>query len=137
LQKDDVGIGVATQETETLAIRRPVKREDLLRIKFGDLAAGRTVNWLNPAVVHTILAYSGSLMTQITDEKGRVLLRNSYEHGSLTNQDFGKDETYPYSYEWNDSRRYVQSVEISFPNGGRQEVQTGNSVPDAVRYTNH
>ena len=56
LQKDDVGIGVATQDAETLAIRRPVKREDLLRIKFGDLAAGRTVNWLNPDVVHTILA---------------------------------------------------------------------------------
>jgi hypothetical protein len=38
LQKDDIGIGVATQDAETLAIRRPVKREDLLRIKLGDLA---------------------------------------------------------------------------------------------------
>jgi len=56
LQKDDVGIGMATQDAKTLAVRRPVKRKDLLPVEFGDLPAGRTVNLLNPDVVHAILA---------------------------------------------------------------------------------
>jgi hypothetical protein len=80
--------------------------------------------------------YSGSLMTQIADEKGRVLLRNSYENGFLASQDFGNRAIYSYNYEWSDPRRYVQSVEVSLPNGGRQVVQTGNSIPNVVRYTN-
>lgn len=80
--------------------------------------------------------YSGSLMTQIADEKGRALLRNSYENGCLARQDFGNRAIYSYNYEWSDPRRYVQSVEVYLPNGGRQVVQTGNSIPNVVRDTN-
>ena len=50
------GRRMATQDAKTLAVRRPVKRKDLLPVEFGDLPAGRTVNWLNPDVVHAILA---------------------------------------------------------------------------------
>lgn len=56
LQKDDVGVGVSAQDTEILSIRGPVKRKNLLRGEICDLAASRTVNWLNPNVIHAILA---------------------------------------------------------------------------------
>lgn len=81
--------------------------------------------------------YSGSLMTEITDEKGHVLLRNSYQRGLLARQEFGNHETYSYRYDWSDSGRYIRSVEILLPNGGRQQVQTGNSIPDLERNGAH
>src|SRR5215469_4757384 len=56
LQKDDIGICVAPQNTKTAAIRRPVERKDLLSVEVSNLTPGRTVHWLNPDVVHAILA---------------------------------------------------------------------------------
>src|SRR5215475_10381911 len=56
LQKDDIGIDVASQNTKTAAIRRPVERKDLLSVEVSNLTPGRTVHWLNPDVVHAILA---------------------------------------------------------------------------------
>src|SRR5215469_6331387 len=56
LQKDDIGIGMAPQNTKTAAIRRPVERKDLLPVEVSDLTPGRAVHWLNPDVVHAILA---------------------------------------------------------------------------------
>jgi uncharacterized protein RhaS with RHS repeats len=38
--------------------------------------------------------YDGALMTRISDEKGHVLLRNSYDRRILTRQQFGNGATY-------------------------------------------
>lgn len=78
--------------------------------------------------------YSGVLMTRIIDEKGKTLLRNSYADRFLVRQDFGNDKSYAYDYEWNESGRYLQRVRISLPNGEREEVQPGTSLPDFVKY---
>ena len=55
LEQDDVRIGVAAEDAKTLAIWRPVKREDALGIEVGDLVAGSASDRLNPDVIHAIL----------------------------------------------------------------------------------
>src|SRR6266571_1656536 len=55
------------------------------------------------------------LMTRITDEKGRVLLRNRYESRVLMRQQFGNGATYSYSYDWAPNRYYPDKVVVTFP----------------------
>ena len=55
LEQDDVRIRVAAEDAKTLAIGRPVKREDALGIEVGDLVAGSASDRLNPDVIHAIL----------------------------------------------------------------------------------
>src|SRR5579864_5689345 len=55
LQEHHIRIGVAAQDAKLLAIRRPVKREDLLGVEVCNLMARTTVDGLNPDVIHTIL----------------------------------------------------------------------------------
>jgi hypothetical protein len=43
LQKDDISVGVASQDAEILPIRRPAKGQDLFGIEFGNLAAGGAI----------------------------------------------------------------------------------------------
>jgi YD repeat-containing protein len=81
--------------------------------------------------------YVGVLMTRITDEKGTVLLRNRYQDGLLTAQEFKNQDDYSYNYRWNDSRRYVDSARIVLPNGKEEELQMGNFVSEIVKNPNH
>jgi hypothetical protein len=89
------------------------------------------VLWSNGRAHH--YEYSGSLMTAIVDEKGRILLRNSYQGTLLVKQEFPNDQRYAYEYQWSASGRYVDSAEILLPNGGHQTVRVGDSVPNVVR----
>jgi len=47
---------VTTQYAKTASIRRPSEVENLLGIKRGDLAAGRTIERLHPKIVYAVLA---------------------------------------------------------------------------------
>ena len=55
LQQNDIGIGVAAEKAETLAIRGPVELEDAFRIEMGDLMSGTPIDGLNPDVIDPIL----------------------------------------------------------------------------------
>ena len=55
MQQNDVGIGVAAEDAETLAIRGPVELEDALGIEAGDLMSGTPIDGLNSDVIDAIL----------------------------------------------------------------------------------
>jgi len=77
--------------------------------------------------------YDGALMTRITDEKGRVLLRNWYESGFLMRQQFGNGATYSYSYDWAPNRYYPDKVVVRFPDQTERDVRVADAVPDFVK----
>jgi len=55
LQEDDVGIGVAADQTELGAVERPVKVNDLLRFEVGELLSRGTVERLEPEVFRVLV----------------------------------------------------------------------------------
>jgi YD repeat-containing protein len=77
--------------------------------------------------------YNGVLMTRITDEKGRVLLQNWYDDRFLIRQQFGDGAIYAYKYDWPEEQYFPREVTVILPNGTRQKVTVGNSVPDFVK----
>ncbi len=83
--------------------------------------------------------YQGTLMTEIKDENGRVLLHNWYESGTLIRQQFGNGAAvYSYSYDWAPNRYYPDKVVVTLPDHTQRDVQVADSVPEFVKnYDRH
>jgi YD repeat-containing protein len=77
-------------------------------------------------------SYEGLLMTVIEDENQNVLLRNSYEYGRLTRQDFGKGRVYSYAYSPS-SGAYAETVSVTLPDATGTNIETAQSVPSFVK----
>lgn len=77
--------------------------------------------------------YAGALMTQITDERGHVLVHNWYESGLLRRQEFGNGAVYSYNYDWSPGSYYPEKVVVTLPDQTRQELSVSDSVPEFVR----
>lgn len=77
--------------------------------------------------------YSGSLMTGISDEAGRVLLENSCVSGQLTGQRFANGEVYAYGYVWSAKGFGVDRASVTLPDGSTQQIPTGAAIPEIVR----
>jgi YD repeat-containing protein len=78
--------------------------------------------------------YDGFRMTQVADEKGRILLRNWYlPWGALRRQQFGDMLILSYQYDWRLGRYNSESVTITFPDGARRQIRVADSVPECVR----
>jgi YD repeat-containing protein len=77
--------------------------------------------------------YDGVLMTQITDEKGHVLLRNWYHSKVLMRQQFGNGETYSYRYDWKPDRYYADKVVVTLPDRATRDVSVAGAVPEFVK----
>ena len=67
--------------------------------------------------------YIGALMTAVMDEKGTVLVRNSYESELLTRQQFANGDTFRYSYDWASDRYYPDKVVVTLPDQTTREVR--------------
>jgi YD repeat-containing protein len=78
-------------------------------------------------------SYDGALMTMIADEKGTVLLRNSYQSEKLVRQDFGNGQIYSYDYARSANGAYAGSVNVMLPSGAQTQVSTESSVPNRMR----
>jgi len=78
-------------------------------------------------------AYEGVLMTEIDDETGQCLLRNSYDGKAIVRQDFGNGQIYSYSYTRSPGGTYVESVVVTLPDGTQTKVETASSVPAFMR----
>jgi YD repeat-containing protein len=72
--------------------------------------------------------YIGALMTAVTDEKGNVLVHNSYESGLLTHQQFANGDIFRYRYEWTSDRYYPDKVVVTLPDQTTREVRVADSV---------
>ncbi len=72
--------------------------------------------------------YTGPLMSVVTDEKGNVLVRNSYESGLLTRQQFSNGDTFLYGYDWASDRYFPDKVVVTLPDKTTREVRVADSV---------
>ena len=80
-----------------------------------------------------IYTYDGTLMTSITNEYGKTLVRNVYDQGRLSRQEFGNGATYSYNYDPDPSRRYARSVMVRLPNGSSKRLSLEQYVPAYVK----
>jgi YD repeat-containing protein len=73
--------------------------------------------------------YQDRLMTTITNERGRVLLRNIYNSGALVRQEYASGDVYEYRYIWNARRTYyADKVIVTLPDHTQKEVPVSESV---------
>jgi YD repeat-containing protein len=79
-------------------------------------------------------AYDGALMTTVTDQNGKVLLRNFYRSAFLVRQDFGGGQAYAYEYtDGATGGPYAETAEVTASDGRIVTVETGDSVPELVK----
>jgi YD repeat-containing protein len=115
--------------------------DDLSRIKRAETDAGDWAQYeynSDSMLTSVVLSsgrqrryeYEGSLMTQISDESRRVLLRNRYDRGFLQRQEFGNGAVYSYSYDWAPSGYYPEKVWVTLPDQRVQKLSVANSVPE-------
>ncbi len=78
-------------------------------------------------------AYEGVFMTVIEDESRDVLLRNSYENGTLTRQDFGNGQVYSYAYRSARNGPYAESVSVTLPDRTIMNIEAAESVPGYLK----
>jgi YD repeat-containing protein len=118
--------------------------DDLSRIKRAEDDAGHWAQYdynADGMLTSAILSsgrerhyeYSGVLMTQITDESGRVLIHNFYWQRFLQRQQFGNGTVYSYSYDWAPNETYPKRVWVTLPDQTRRELSVADSVPNFVR----
>ena len=73
--------------------------------------------------------YQDRLMTTITNERGRVLLRNIYNSGALVRQEYASGDVYEYRHIWNARRTYyADKVIVTLPDHTQKEVPVSESV---------
>jgi YD repeat-containing protein len=77
--------------------------------------------------------YEGRLMTQISDEQRRVLVRNWYEPGLVRWQQFGNGEVYSYDYYWPSGNTYPGKVVVTLPDHTTRVLSVAGYVPEFVR----
>jgi len=74
--------------------------------------------------------YDGILMTKITDESGRVLLRNWYRSGLVIRQEFGGGAVYLYAYDWAPDRCCPDRVVVTLSDSTKRELRVVDSIPE-------
>jgi YD repeat-containing protein len=77
--------------------------------------------------------YDGVLMTHITDENGRLLVRNWFRGRLLIRQEFFGGAVFVYSYDWPRDDYYPRRVLVTLPNSTKREVRMADSVPEFVK----
>jgi YD repeat-containing protein len=77
--------------------------------------------------------YDGDLMVSVTDENGKVLVRNSYLASYLVRQEFEGGQVFTYRYRGPASRRYADAVAVTAPDGRKFEIATTGSIPEMVK----
>ena len=118
--------------------------DNLSRIKRAEDDAGHWVNYdynaegmLKSAILSSHRErhydYDGVLMTQVTDENGRVLIRNWYRQRFLQKQQFGNAGVYSYSYDWPHDEYFPRKVGVTLPDGTLRQLSVAGSVPEFVK----
>jgi YD repeat-containing protein len=118
--------------------------DDLSRIKQAEDDAGHWARYeynaegmLKSAILSSgrerHYEYDGVLMTQISDESGRVLIHNWFRERFLQRQQFGNGAVYSYSYDWAPEEHYPKTVRVTLPDKTTLELSVGASVPEFVR----
>jgi len=80
---------------------------------------------------------SGVLMTQVTDEKGRILVHNWYRNRFLYRQQFFGGNVYSYRYNWTQQQTYPRAVYVTLPDSSEKALSVESSVPEFVKSFEH
>jgi YD repeat-containing protein len=118
--------------------------DDLSRIKRAQTDGGDSAQYEynSDGMLRTVISssgrqryyqYEGTLMTQISDEGGHVLLHNTYESGLLKRQEFGNGTVYSYDFDWAPNMYYPNQVTVTLPDQSTRELTVADSVPEYVK----
>jgi YD repeat-containing protein len=77
--------------------------------------------------------YDGVQMSEVKDEKGRILVSNLYAYGELVGQKFSDGSIYSYSYTRSPDRRYVEVAHITLPDHSTRDVVMEKFIPADLR----
>jgi YD repeat-containing protein len=72
--------------------------------------------------------YENGLLTWIRDEKGHLLLHNSYNSTWLVGQTYGNGQTIHYHYDLAKNGKYAERVAVTLPDGSLKSIKTLDSV---------
>jgi len=78
-------------------------------------------------------SYNGDLLTTVEDEGQRVLVRNTYDGGRLSAQDFGKGQVYSYGYSTSANGTYSETIDVRSPDGTTTRIGAGDSVSEKLK----
>lgn len=78
--------------------------------------------------------YGGRLMTEVTDEAGHALVKNTYRGEFLEGQMFANHALYLYEYDSAPSRRWVQVAHVTMPDNTHRAIPVEKDVPDYIRH---
>ncbi len=118
--------------------------DELSRIKFAETDNGdfARYEYNSDGMLETVISSSGrqrhyeyerTLMTQISDEDGHVLVHNWYDEGYLKRQEFGNGAVYSYEYDWAPNMYYPNKVTVTLPDQSTRELSVAASVPEYVK----
>ena len=72
--------------------------------------------------------YENGLLTWARDEKGRMLIHNSYDSDWIVDQTFANGQTIHYSYDLSKNKRYSERVRVTLPDGSVKTIEPSGSV---------
>jgi YD repeat-containing protein len=79
-------------------------------------------------------AYAGKLLTDVRDERGRVLVRNWYdEAGRVVRQVHANGAAYQFRYRMAANKYYAEEATVVLPGGATRSFPTGESVTQLLR----
>jgi hypothetical protein len=77
--------------------------------------------------------YDGPRMTTISDERGQLLLRNTYSDRLLVGQQYADGSVFSFRYQLHPGRAYFSAATVTLPDGSERTVDTLSSVPAYLR----
>ena len=80
--------------------------------------------------------YEGPRLMTVANERGRVLLRNTYEDRFLVGQQYADGSVLRFRYELDPGHFWFRSASVTMPDGTQHTVDTGASVPAWLRRQN-
>ena len=104
--------------------------------RYGYDAAGMLIYAIHSSGHERHYSYEGALMTAIADENAHILLRNFYQRGFLTRQEYGNGDVYAYRYIVSANRMYFEKAVVTMPDRSEQEISVGAAVPAYTKKTN-
>jgi YD repeat-containing protein len=77
--------------------------------------------------------YDGSYMSDVLDERGRLLVHNLYQGRVLIGQEFANGDVYRYRYTWSPNGYYADTVVVTLPDKSEKVISPAETVPDYIR----
>ena len=114
---------------------RIVKAEDDRgnSVQYGYKQAGLLTDVKSSSGAARHYVYDGSFMSDVLDERGRLLVHNLYQSRVLIGQEFANGDVYRYRYTWSPNGYYADTVIVTLPDKSEKVISPAETVPDYIR----